>query len=82
MTRYLNLKKIKKISLNKGLKLFTLNNQKYDFKILSHSFEGERQLLKIKLKNSIKDINLNLIGKIQLKNVLMAIIAAKRAILA
>ena len=61
------------------MKLFTLNNQKYDFKILSHSFEGERQLLKIKLKNSIKDINLNLIGKIQLKNVLMAIIAAKKS---
>ena len=61
--KILEFKKIKKISLNKGLKLFTLNNQKYDFKILSHSFEGERQLLKIKLKNSIKDINLNLIGK-------------------
>ena len=35
--------------------------------------------MKIKLKNSIKDINLNLIGKIQLKNVLMAIIAAKKS---
>ena len=40
----------------------------------------EKQILKIKYKNSIKNINLNLIGKIQIKNILMAIIAAKKAI--
>jgi murE/murF fusion protein len=43
---------------------------------LSHKFEGEGQLLEIKYKKSIHKIKLNLIGKVQLKNMLMAIIAS------
>ena len=72
-------KKIKKITLNKKLKLYTLNDKKSNFEVLSHSFRGESQFLKIKYNNSIKDIDFNLIGKIQLKNILMAIIAAKNS---
>ncbi len=70
-------KNIKKIAINKKLKLHTLNDEKNNLEILSHNFKGEGQFLRIKLNKSIRDINLNLIGKIQLKNVLMAIIAAK-----
>ncbi len=70
-------KNIKKIAINKKLKLHTLNDEKNNLELLSHNFKGEGQFLRIKLNNSIRDINLNLIGKIQLKNVLMAIIAAK-----
>ncbi len=70
-------KNIKKITINKKLKLHVLNGKKNDLKVISHSFKGEVQFLRIKLNNSIQDLNLNLIGKIQLKNVLMAIIAAK-----
>ncbi len=70
-------RKIKKIVINKKLKLHTINDQKNNLKLLSHNFKGEVQFLKIKLNSTIRDINLNLIGKIQLKNVLMAIIAAK-----
>ncbi len=66
-------KNIKKIAINKKLKLHTLN----DLELLSHNFKGEGQFLRVKLNNSIRHLNLNLIGKIQLKNVLMAIIAAK-----
>ncbi len=72
-------KKIKKISLNKKLKLYTLYDKKNNFEVISHGFRGEFQFLKIKYNNLIRDINLNLIGKIQLKNVLMAIIAAKNS---
>jgi murE/murF fusion protein len=72
-------KKIKKITIKKKLKLYTLNDKKNDLKVISHSFKGETQLIKIKINSSIYDINLNLIGKIQLKNVLMAIIAAKNS---
>ena len=43
---------------------------------MSHKFEGEGQLLEIKYKKSIHKIKLNLIGKVQLKNMLMAIIAS------
>jgi len=72
-------KKIKKITINKKLKLHTLNDKKNTFEVISHSFREESQFLKIKYNNSIIDINFNLIGKIQLKNVLMAIIAAKNS---
>jgi MurE/MurF fusion protein len=74
-------KKIKKITLNKKLKLQTLNDKKINFEIISHDFKGETQFLKIKYNNLTRDINFNLIGKIQLKNVLMAIIAAKNSYL-
>ncbi len=70
-------KNIKKITIKKKLKLYSLNDKKNDLKVISHRFKGEGQLLRIKLNNSIRDLNLNLIGKIQLKNVFMAIIAAK-----
>ena len=73
-------KKIKKISSNHNLKLYTLNDKINNFKILTHYFNGETQILRIKHKNSVKNIKLNLIGKIQIKNILMAIIAAKKAI--
>ena len=71
-------KKIKDISINNNLKLQTLNNEK-NFKILSHTFKGETQILKVKYKNTTRIINLNLIGKIQIKNILMAIIAAQKS---
>ena len=57
--------------------MHTLNDKKNNLELLSHNFKGERQVLRIKLNSSIQDLNLNLIGKVQLKNVLMAIIAAK-----
>ena len=72
-------KKIKKISIKNNLKLHTLNSEKNNFKILSHSFEEESQIIKIKYKDSIEVVKLSLIGKIQLKNLLMAIIAAKKS---
>ncbi len=70
-------KKIKKITISKKLKLYALNGKINDLEVISHSFKGEAQILRIKLNNSIRDLKLNLIGKVQLKNVLMAIIAAK-----
>ena len=67
--------KIKKISVNQSLKLHKINSRD-SFKILSHYYQDEIQIIKIQLKNSIETIKLNLIGKIQLNNILMAIIAA------
>ena len=72
-------KKIKKIAISRKLKLQVLNNSKNQFQILSHSYRGEKQILKIRYYNLTREINLNLIGKIQLKNILMAIIAAKNS---
>ena len=72
-------KKIKKITIKKNLKLFTLNNKKNNFEILSHAFKGETQIIQIKHNNLIESIKVNLIGKIQIKNMLMAILAANRS---
>ena len=69
-------KKIKNIASSKNLKLFSLSDKKNNFQFLSHQYEGESQLLEIKYENSIHKIKLNLIGKIQLKNFLMAVIAS------
>ena len=69
-------KKIKNIATNKNLNLFSLLDKKNSFQFLSHQYEGEYQLLEIKYKNSIHKIKLNLIGKVQFKNVLMAVIAS------
>ncbi len=70
-------KNIKKITINNKLKLHTINDKKNNLQLLSHNFKGEGQFFRIKLNGLTQDLNLNLIGKIQLKNVLMAIIAAK-----
>jgi len=70
-------KKIKKITSNKSLNLYSLFDKKNNLQYISHEFKGEAQILKIAYNRSIYKIKLNLIGKIQLKNILMAIIAAK-----
>ena len=72
-------KRIKKIAISRKLKLQALNNSKNQFQILSHNFRGEKQELKIKYNNVTREVNLSLIGKIQLKNIFMAIIAAKNS---
>ena len=72
-------KKIKKITINKNLKLNILNDKKNNFEFLSHTYQGESQIINIKLNKLVKKIKVNLIGKIQIKNILMAIIAAKKS---
>ena len=71
--------KIKKISSRENLNLQAIDDYKNNFKILSHKYDDEAQILKIKYNSLIKEINLNLIGKVQIKNILMAMIAAKKS---
>ena len=70
--------KIKKISINRNLKLYKINDKSF-FEILSHSYQGDSQIIRIKHKKTVKVIKLNLIGKIQINNILMAILAAKKS---
>jgi murE/murF fusion protein len=69
-------KKIKDIATKKNLNLFSLLDKKNEFQFLSHQYDGEFQLLEIQYKNLIQKIKLNLIGKVQFKNILMAVIAS------
>ena len=70
-------KKIKKISKKRKLNLKTISNNKSTISLISHRYLGEKQLIKIKYKNLIYSFSLKLIGKIQIKNILMAMLAAE-----
>ena len=68
---------LKKIANKKNLNLSLINSKKNGLKIVSHKFEGEKQLLSIRYKNQTYVLDLNLIGKVQINNVMMAILAVK-----
>ena len=68
--------KIKRISSQKGINLNLIFCQKKGLDLISHKFDNERQIIEIKFRNKKYKIILNLIGKIQIKNILMSILAA------
>ena len=70
---------IKNISLKKKINLSLIFNKDKGIELASHKFEKEKQILEIKFKNKKYVIKLNLIGKIQIKNILMAILAASKS---
>ena len=70
-------KQIRKISIKKKIKL-NLIFEKKGLELISHKFSNEKQVLQIRLNKSIYLIEINLIGKIQIKNILMAILAAHK----
>ncbi len=70
-------RKIKKISIKRKLKLKTILNNKASITLLAHKYLGENQFIKIKYKKKNYSFLLNLIGKMQIKNVLMAMLAAE-----
>tara|TARA_B100000902_G_scaffold390668_1_gene439998 strand:- start:21 stop:461 length:441 start_codon:yes stop_codon:yes gene_type:complete len=74
-------KKIKRVADIKKLKLLTILNSNADLQLVSHNYVRDHQILIIKEKHKKKltKIRLNLIGKIQIKNVLMAILAATKS---
>ena len=70
-------KNIKKIQEKRKLKLLTIGSKGNIFKILSHKIFENYQYLEIKYKNKTYKLKINLYGTIQIKNLLMAILAAK-----
>ncbi len=72
-------KRIKLLTKKRKLKLNTISINRGDLKVISHEYHGEKQLLKIEYEKKIFEFKLNLIGKIQLKNVLMSMIAAHKS---
>ncbi len=70
-------KNIFKISKAKKIKLKTISKQNGKIKILEHRYSEEKQFLKIKYNSKKYSFYLNLIGKIQIKNLFMAILAAE-----
>jgi len=72
-------KKIKNIALKKKLKIETISNNKSSLKIVSHRYLHNTQLIEFKYKKKIYKFKTKLIGKIQIKNILMAMLAAKKS---
>ena len=54
-------------------------SQKKGLDLISHKFDNEKQIIEIKFNNKKFKISLNLIGKIQIKNILMSILAAYKS---
>ena len=73
------IKEIKKISVKKKLKLNIISNKYSGLELVSHKFDNEKQILEVAVRNNIYKVELNLIGKIQIKNILMALLAANKS---
>ena len=72
-------RKIKEISLRKKLNIETISNNKGNLEIVSHTYYNEKQIVNIRYNKNIYKFKTQLIGKIQIKNILMAIIAATKS---
>ena len=71
-------KKLENISKKRGNKLNLIFNKDKGIELISHKFNNEKQLLEIKFENNKYKFELDLIGKIQIKNILMALLAANK----
>ena len=72
-------KKIKKIIKKNNFKPLSIGYTNSNLKIIDHKFLGVDQYVKFLYKNNIYKFSTNLIGKIQIKNLLMSIMAASKS---
>ena len=72
-------KKIENIVIKNKLNLSLIFNKSKGIDLISHRFEDEKQFIGISYRNKKYNFELNLIGKIQVKNILMAILAANKS---
>ena len=70
---------IKEIGLKKKFKIETISNKNSSLKIISHEYLQGKQLVEIEYKGEIHNFKTSLVGKIQIKNILMAMLAAKKS---
>jgi len=72
-------KKIKNIALKNKFSLYTILNNKSSLNLISHEYNNDKQIAKIQYKKIIYKLEIKLIGKIQLKNIFMAMLAAEKS---
>ena len=75
-------KKIKNIALKSKFNLDTISNKKSNLSLISIEYQDDKQLIYIRYKKNTYKILVNLIGKVQLKNIFMAMLAAEKSNLA
>ncbi len=67
---------IKKTVKNKKLNSICLGKNFSDFKIIKHNYIGDKQHIEFTVKNNKYSFKTSLLGKVQIKNLMMAAIAA------
>ncbi|MDA7733792.1 UDP-N-acetylmuramoyl-L-alanyl-D-glutamate--2,6-diaminopimelate ligase, partial [Candidatus Pelagibacter sp.] len=72
-------KNLKKISLNNRFNLQVLSKSNNGIDIYSHQFRDDKQIIEIIHNQKHYKLQTDLIGRIQLKNLFMAILAAKKS---
>jgi len=70
-------KTLEKIQKKRKLKIYTIGSKSNIFEILNHKIYKNFQVLEIKYQNKIYKLKINLYGSIQIKNLLMAVLASK-----
>jgi len=68
-------KKIKEIALRKKFNIETISNKNGNLEVISHEYQNDKQIVKIRYHKNIYKFETKLIGRIQIKNILMAMIA-------
>ena len=72
-------RRIKGIALKNKFNIETISNNKSNLAIISHEYHNEKQIVKIRYNKNIYRFETRLIGKIQIKNILMAMVAATKS---
>ena len=72
-------KKIKIISKNRNLQTLSIGLNNSDLKIIEHKFINLEQKIKFIYKEKIYSFSTKLIGKVQIKNLMMSILAASKS---
>ncbi|MDC0330636.1 bifunctional UDP-N-acetylmuramoyl-L-alanyl-D-glutamate--2,6-diaminopimelate ligase MurE/UDP-N-acetylmuramoyl-tripeptide--D-alanyl-D-alanine ligase MurF [Candidatus Pelagibacter sp.] len=72
-------KNLKKISLNNKFNLQVLSKSNNGIDIYSHKFKDDKQIIEIKHNQKHYKLQIDLIGRIQLKNLFMAMLVAKKS---
>ncbi|MDB3903402.1 bifunctional UDP-N-acetylmuramoyl-L-alanyl-D-glutamate--2,6-diaminopimelate ligase MurE/UDP-N-acetylmuramoyl-tripeptide--D-alanyl-D-alanine ligase MurF [Candidatus Pelagibacter sp.] len=72
-------KNLKKISLNNKFNLHVLSKSNNGINIYSHKFKDDKQIIEITHNQKHYKLQIDLIGRIQLKNLFMAMLAAKKS---
>ncbi len=65
-----------KICKNRKIKVLSFGSRGNSIKLISHYFLGRRQIIKINFLGKIYNININLIGDFQIKNLFAAMLAS------
>tara|TARA_B100000787_G_scaffold154192_1_gene128891 strand:- start:10562 stop:13408 length:2847 start_codon:yes stop_codon:yes gene_type:complete len=72
-------KKIKNIAIKKKLNILTISNNKNGVEVISHKYYDDKQIIEVRYNKKIYKFHTSLIGKIQIKNILMSVLAANNS---